>query len=69
MWLSILTLGALSALSLRVFSEDLTLAGRQAEEKKKKGKFKPDEDVTKETPVPEEAVHETETEGAESTPN
>lgn len=64
-----MTLGALSALSLRVFSEDLTLAGRQAEEKKKNGKFKPDEDVTKETSVPEEAVHGTETEGAESTPD
>jgi hypothetical protein len=67
--MSTLTPGALSALSLRVFGEDLTVAGRQANNTRKNGKFKADEDGTEEIPVPEEAVHGTETEGAESTPD
>lgn len=58
----------LSALSLRVFSEDVTVAGRQASTKKNE-KFKRDEDMTERTPVPEGPVHGEETEGAESTPD
>jgi len=60
--------GTLSALSLRVFSEDVTVAGRQASTQKNE-KFKRDEDMTERTPVPEEGpVHE-DIEGAESTPD
>jgi hypothetical protein len=50
----------LSALSLRVFGEDITVAGRQASIGKK-GKSKSNEDVAQETPVPEA---ETDTESA-----
>jgi hypothetical protein len=58
--------GTLSALSLRVFSEDVTVAGRQASTKKNE-KLKRDEDMTEITPVPEGPVHEEETEEAETT--
>ncbi|KAI0280399.1 cytosine-5--methyltransferase [Russula aff. rugulosa BPL654] len=58
---------AKSALSLRVFSEDVTVAGRQANTKKNE-KFKRDEDMI-ETPVPEGPAHGEETQGAESTPD
>jgi len=54
-------------LSLRVFSEDFTVAGRQADTKEDP-KFKPDEDMTG-TPVPEGPVYGEEIEGAESTPD
>ena len=57
-------MGTLSALSLRVFGEDVTVAGRQVNTKKN-GKSKQDE----ETPVPEGPVHGEETEGAESSPD
>jgi hypothetical protein len=57
----------LSALSLRVFSEDVTVGGRQANMKKNE-KFKRDEDMI-ETPVPEGPAHGEETQGAESTPD
>jgi hypothetical protein len=53
---------------LRVFSEDVTVAGRQASTKKNE-KFKLDEDMAERTPVPEGPVHGEETEGAESTPD
>jgi len=58
--------GTLSALSLRVFSEDVTVAGRQASTKKNE-KLKRDEDMTERTPVPEGPVHGEETVEAEST--
>jgi hypothetical protein len=48
--------GTLSALSLRVFSEDVTVAGRQASTKKNE-KLKRDEDMAETTPVPEGSVH------------
>jgi len=50
-------------LSLRVFGDDITVAGRQASIGKK-GKSKSNEDVAQETPVPEA---ETDTESAKST--
>jgi hypothetical protein len=52
---------------LRVFNEDFTVAGRQADTRKNE-RVKPDQDVTQQTPVPE-AIREAETEGAESTPD
>ena len=61
-------MGTLSALSLRVFNEDVTVAGRQASTKKSE-KFIRDEDLTERTPVPEGPVHAEEMEGAESTPD
>jgi len=51
---------------LRVFNEDVTVAGRQASTKKNE-KFKGDEDTTERTPVPEGPVPGEEIEGAEST--
>jgi hypothetical protein len=63
--------GTLSALSLRVFSVDVTVAGRQASTIKNE-KFKRDEDMAdtaERTPVPEGPVHGEEIEGAESTPD
>lgn len=60
----------LSALSLRVFSEDLTVAGRQASTKKNET-VKPEEDSAHQTPVPDHeeplAVRGAETEGTVST--
>ena len=67
-------MGTLSALSLRVFSEDVTVAGRQASTKKTEA-FKQEEDMTDmtdmagRTPVPEGPVHVDEIEGVESTPD
>jgi len=58
--------GTPSALSLRVFSEDVTEAGRQGSTKKNK-KFEQDEDMIERTPVPEGPVHGQEIEGAENT--
>jgi hypothetical protein len=58
----------LSALSLRVFSDDVTVAGLQASTKKNE-KLKQDEDMIERTPVPGGPVHGEETEGAESTPD
>ncbi len=54
-----------SALSLRVFGEDITVAGRQASSGKRV-KSKPNEDAARETPVPET---ETDPEGAKGTPD
>jgi len=51
---------AKSALSLRVFGEDVTVAGRQASTKKNE-KSKQDEDMTERTPVPEGPVQGEET--------
>lgn len=58
----------LSALSLRVFSEDITAAGQVNSQKQKNEKSKQDEDMAETTPVPE-GSHEEQTEGAESTPD
>jgi hypothetical protein len=57
-----------SALSLRVFNEDVTVAGRQAGTKMNE-KIKRDEDMTERTPVPEGPVQGEEIEAAESTPD
>jgi multisite-specific tRNA:(cytosine-C5)-methyltransferase len=59
---------AKSALSLRVFNEDVTVAGRQAGTKMNE-KIKRDEDMTERTPVPEGPVQGEEIEAAESTPD
>jgi hypothetical protein len=69
--LSVLTSGRHpSALSLRVFGDDLTVAGRQAG-LGKKGKSKSNEDAARgtPTPVPDGAVPETEAGGAEGMPD
>ena len=61
-------MGTLSALSLRVFSEDVTVAGRETSTKNNE-KIKRDEDMTERTPVPEGPVHGEETDGTENTPD
>lgn len=58
-------MGTPSALSLRVFSEDVTEAGCQGTKKNKK--IEQDEDMIEKTPVPEGPVHGEDIEGAEST--